>query len=203
MDKWRYVAGICIAALLWAVPIVSQAADEPEEITGDEYIWLKADEFSKSWLSERGYKILETRIFDDCIGYRCSRNNFLYTIYMFAYGKEEKVRLDGEFCKKLLEPELSQNSCVLVMCLNVLRFRTGDKIEYRVWDYAGHEDSEPELWRVAEASGKPILEYFPRKEIIDAAFRLMYAFNRDDLDAYDCIQIPRGHTITGRSMEAS
>lgn len=33
MDKWRYVAGMCIAALLWAVPIVSQAADEPEEIT--------------------------------------------------------------------------------------------------------------------------------------------------------------------------
>ena len=160
--------------------------DEKEEITGDEYIWLKADEFSKSWLSERGYKILETRIFDDCIGYRCSRNSDLYTIYMFAYGKEEKVRLDGEYCKKLLEPELSKNSCVLVMCLNVRRFRTGDKIEYRVWDYAGHEDSEPELWRVTEAGGKPILEYFPRKEIIDAAFRLMYAFNRDDLDAYDC-----------------
>jgi len=33
MNKWRYVAGVCIAALLWAVPIVSQAAEEPEEIT--------------------------------------------------------------------------------------------------------------------------------------------------------------------------
>lgn len=36
MNKcWRYVAASCIVALLWAVPMISYAADKPEEITGN------------------------------------------------------------------------------------------------------------------------------------------------------------------------
>lgn len=33
MNKWRYVAGICMAVLLWGMPIVSQAAADDDEIT--------------------------------------------------------------------------------------------------------------------------------------------------------------------------
>lgn len=177
--------------------------DIPEEISGDLYIWKKADEFIKSWLHRNGYKVLESRVFDDCIGYRCNRKNYAYTIFMFAYGKEKTAQLDGEYCQKLLDLELSKNSAVLVVYLNVKRFRSGNEIEYKVCHYGGNEDVAPELWHVTEANGKPILEYFPRKEMMDATFQLMYAFNHDNLDVYDCIVCEKNPAFQGLKYSGS
>ena len=134
--------------------------DISEEITGDLYIWRKADEFIKSWLDQNGYKVLESQVFDDCIGYRCNRKNYAYTVFMYAYGKEITAQLDGDYCKKLLDLDLSKNSAVLVVYLNVKRFRNGDEVEYKVCHYGGNEDIAPELWHVTEVNGTPIFPAF-------------------------------------------
>ncbi len=151
------------------------------------YIWRKADEFIKVWLKKQGYAVLESKIFNDCIGYRCNRNNYAYTIYMYAYGKNRTSQLDGDYCSRLKDYTFSEKSTVLVVCLNVKRFVNGSGISYRIYNYCGSEDHEPELWRLTEVNGKSILEFYPRKEMIDATYKMMYAFNRDCMDVYDCI----------------
>ena len=88
--------------------------DVPEELSGDIYIWKKADEYIKTWLDQCGYMVLESQIFDDCIGYRCDRKNYAYTVFMYAYGKKKTAQLDGDYCKKLLYLDLAKNSAVLV-----------------------------------------------------------------------------------------
>ncbi len=50
----------------------------PEEITDGLYIWRKADEFMEDWLPANGYTVSESRVFPECIGYRCARNGLLY-----------------------------------------------------------------------------------------------------------------------------
>lgn len=151
------------------------------------YIWREADKYFKQWLSDNGYYIVESQIFDDCIGYRCNRKNYAYTVYMYAYGQKKTAQLDGDYCAKLLDNKLSNRSTVLVAYLNVKRFHEGDQVGYSVCHYSGYEDRSIELWRLNEVKGKKILEFYPRKEIMDAVYRLMYAFNRDNRDVYDCI----------------
>ncbi len=163
--------------------------DIPEEIRGQCYIWKKADEHIKTWLNNRGYRVLESQVFEDCVGYRCSRSNDAYTIYMYAYGKEKTSQLDGDYCKKLLDYDFSEQSTVLVVYLNVKRQRNGSKYIYKIGNYFGKEDCDLDLWRVTQVEGKYILEYYPRKEMMDLTNKLMYAFNHDDLDVYDTIVI--------------
>ncbi len=159
----------------------------PKEIDGEIFIWQKADEYIKKWLPREGYSVRESRIFDDCIGYRCIRNGFAYTVYMFAFGKNKTLTLDGEYCRKLSELDFSSDSTVLVVYLQAGKYKTGDKIEYKVFFHTGNAKDNPELWKVSCVNGKHILVFYPRKEIFEAVCRLMYAFNRVSLDAYDCI----------------
>lgn len=172
--------------------------DVPEEIKGELYIWKKADEYIKSWLGGKGYKVLESQPFDDCIGYRCSRKNNAYTVFMYAYGQKKTAQLDGDYCRKLLDYEFSENSTVLVVCMNVKRVRTGPETTYKIGNYYGSQEYDLELWRVNSVAGKNILEYYPRKEMMDATYKLMYAFNHDCLDVYDtiiCEKAPAFHGI--------
>lgn len=160
---------------------------EHEEL-GDSrvYIWRKADVYFRGWLENNGYYLIESQIYDDCIGYRCNRRNYVYTIYMFAYGQNKTVWLDGDYCAKLLDNKLSANSTALVVGLHVNRFKRGDKIRFSVGNYFD-DDQAIQLWRINAVKGKMILEYYPCKEIMDITYRLMYAFNRDNRDVYDCI----------------
>lgn len=161
---------------------------ENRDMEDDEvYVWRKADSFFRNWLEDNGYVLTETQIFDDCIGYRCHRKNCAYTVYMFAYGQRRNVQFDGELCRKLLDYELSGDNIVLVVCLNVKRDKTDDEIRYSVCGDSGDEDGTLNLWKVSQISEKTILEFYPCKEIKDAMYRLMYAFNRDNRDVYDCI----------------
>ena len=166
--------------------------DDPEI-----YIWRKADEFIKEMLSERGYSMIESRIFDDCIGYRCNHKNKIYTIYMYAYGQTRSIRLDGEICAELLERDFSGNSTVLVVYLNVHRYLDGNGTKYSVRSYSGNDDSAIEFWRVTEAEGQKVLVYYPGEEILDLIQRLMYAFNCDDRDVYDCIVCDHNPSFKG------
>ena len=46
------------------------------------YIWRKADAYFKDWLENQGYKVVESEVFDNCIGYHCVRKEVLYTVYI-------------------------------------------------------------------------------------------------------------------------
>lgn len=163
-----------------------QKWDLPAETTAEVYIWRKADEFIKQWLPDKGYTVLESAIFDDCIGYRCNRKGYAYTIFMYAYGERKTSLLDGEYCSKFKSFPFAKNSTILVVYLKVDRKANGNSVEYKVGRYGG-TDSEPELWRLNDIDGMPILEYYPRKEMADQLWQFMYAFNREDTDIYDCI----------------
>lgn len=163
-----------------------QRWDAYVETTTEIYIWRKADEYIKQWLPSKGYQVLESAIFDDCIGYRCNRKGYAYTIFMYAYGEQKTSFLDGEYCNKFKSFPFAQNSTILVIYLKVDRSDNGNSIEYKVGHYGG-TNSEPVLWRLNDIDGMPILEYYPRKEMADQLWQFMYAFNREDTDIYDCI----------------
>ena len=165
-----------------------QNLPDPEKEQDDNlYIWREADKYIKGWLKDNGYTVLESKIFDDCVGYRCNRRNYAYTVFMYAYGQMKTVLLDGDYCEKLLEYSFSEKSTVLVVYLNVKRYLDGDKVEHRVFNYCGDEDRGPELWQVSYIGNKPILKFYPRKEMMDLIEQLMYAFNHDNADVYDNI----------------
>ena len=158
----------------------------PKEITDGLYIWRKADEYIEDWLFENGYSVDESRVFPDCIGYRCVRQGHPYTVFMYAYGTKQTTSLDGDYCSRLLNLDFSAGSTVLVVYLKVWKDTKDGKTEYEVTNYSGKSYST-QLWRVSSVRNQYILENFPRKELVDAIHKLIYAFNRDDLDAYDCI----------------
>lgn len=162
-------------------------SDSCKEQDDNLYIWREADKYSKEWLKDNGYTVLESQIFDDCIGYRCNRRNYAYTIFMYAYGRRRTVQLDGDYCEKLLSYSFAEKSTVLVLNLNVKRYLNGEKIDYKVYNYCGSEEHGPELWRVTYVNKKPVLEFYPRKEMMDLTYMLMYAFNHDNADVYDNI----------------
>ena len=161
--------------------------DRPEEIKDDVYIWKKADEYMRQYLSRKGYTLVESEIFDDCIGYNCYRNEKFYVVYMFAYGKEKKIELDGEYCDKFLYKPYNNVLTALVAYLCVRRYKTGDEVEYRVGNYCGNMYTEPDLWKISVINNKTVLQYYPGEDRFDLIYRFMYAFNHDSLDAYDCV----------------
>lgn len=174
-----------------------QEWDKPVETENGIYIWRKADEYVKQWLPDKGYTVLESAIFGDCIGYRCSRKGYAYTIFMYAYGKKKTSQLDGEFCSKLTKLPFAENSIILILYLNVDRYMDGTEIKYRVRNYCGSDQYEPEFWHLKKVNGAYIFEYFPRKEMLDQTWQFMYAFNREDTDIYDCIITDDNPSIVG------
>lgn len=157
------------------------------------YIWRKADEFAKEWLKNHGYFLQESDVLDDCVGYLCNRNGYEYAVYVYAYGKEKTTQLDGEYCSKLKQHPYAKNRTVLMMYLNVRRYMSGDEVEYEVSNYDCNKNQQIELWSLGDINGKPAILYYPRKEMVDRTYELMYAFNREALDVYDdiiCAQNP-------------
>lgn len=173
-----------------------QKWDSPVETSAEIYIWRKADEYIKSWLPNKGYAISESAVFDDCVGYRCVRNGVAYTVFMFAYGKNESSLPSGEYCSKFKSFPFAEYSIVLITCLQVDRKVTADGAEYTI-GRCGRTDLEPELWRVNDINGMPILEYFPRMEMMAQTWQFMYAFNHECTDVYDCIITDDNPSIAG------
>ena len=159
--------------------------DRPAKCDGDEYIWIKADEYMQGFLSSRGYTLVKTVIYEDCIGYHCIVDERFYEIYMFAYGKKRKALLDGDYCKKFLELPFRDIITTLVVELCVKRYKTGKEIYYKVGKACEDIIVTPDLWEVSNITGKTILQNYLGEVKLDCIFRFMYAFNHDDLDAYD------------------
>lgn len=115
--------------------------DIPEEEKDNLYIWRQADLFIKDWLRNNGYYVSESQIQEDCIGYRCNRKGYAYTVYMYAYGQKKTTQLDGDYCEKLGQNEFSKGSTVLIVYLKVKRFMKEEKVAYKVCCYGGDEDA--------------------------------------------------------------
>ena len=155
----------------------------PDEDINDIYVWKKADEFAVSWLKDNGYKMSETVLVDDCIGYACERKGTSYAVFFYAYGKEKTTLLDGDYCAKLRKENIAQGKEILIIYLHVDK-KINDQgiIEYTVCGYGGC-DKKIEPWLLTTVKDKNILQFYPRKEIIDCIPRLIAAYNTKNLDA--------------------
>lgn len=140
-----------------------QKQDKTADPADGLYIWRKADDYVKQWLPSQGYTILESKIFEDCIGYRCNRKDEIYTIFMYAYGKKQTSQLDGAFCSKLAKEPFAENSTILILYLNVHRYLAGSEIKYQVRNYYGSDTQAPEFWHLKKVNGSYLFEYYPCK----------------------------------------
>lgn len=174
-----------------------QPLKEPEQEDQSLYIWRKADEFVKSWLPQEGYTVLKSEIFEDSIGYSCTREGEAYTVFLYAYGQKRTAHLDGDFCARLRLLPFAAQSTILILYLHVDRQFVGEDPTYKVQHYSGKDDCKPELWRLTEINGKPILQYYPCKEMLDRIEHFIYAFNREDTDVYDCIIVDEDAKVDG------
>ena len=151
------------------------------------YVWKKADEFATTWLNDNGYKVSESVLVDDCIGYSCTRKNTEYAVFFYAYGERKTAMLDGDYCSKLRNEAIAQGREIIVIYLHVTK-KTNDEgvIEYTVGSY-GSEDHKIEPWLLTSVNEKNILRFYPRKEMMDLIPRLISAYNTKNLDALKVI----------------
>lgn len=160
---------------------------EYEELNDSEvYIWRQADKFIKQLLSNRGYYIVESEVFDDCIGYRCTRNEKKYTVYMFASGKDHNAAINLGLCVSLYKREYSLGH-VLVTYLSVSRDYEDGAVVYRVGFFNNPDNKKIELWQPAVLDGKDVLLYYPEEELYLTMAKLVYSFNNESLDGLSCI----------------
>ena len=155
--------------------LTAQAKNEEVDVSDGAYIWRKADEYTKQYLPGNGYYITESSVFDNCIGYRCVRNNDIYTVFMFAYDGDKPKFIDASFCEKQAEVPFAQESTVLILCLKVLKCNENGKTSYKILTYNGNEDFSPELWTLEKINGKTEFLFYPRKEVFEQTHWFMYA----------------------------
>lgn len=161
----------------------------PDDDSNDVYVWKKADEFAAQWLSEHGYSLEKAEIEEDCIGYACHRKGLKYAIFVYAYGEQKTAMLDGDYCQKLRDLDLSKDRTVLVIYLKVEKaLDDAGETTYKVGRYNDCEQAEP--WLLSEIEGKNCLIFYPRKEMYDLVFRLAAAYNALNLDALKAIFQP-------------
>lgn len=155
----------------------------PDIDTYGVYIWKKTDEFATSWLGDNGYKVSDSVLVDDCIGYACKRKGTEYAVFFYAYGERKTTLLDGDYCSKLRNESISQGRGIVIIYLHVAKKTNDDgAIEYTVGSY-GSEENKIEPWLLTTVMGKRVLRFYPRKEMMDLIPRLIAAFNSKNLDA--------------------
>lgn len=166
-----------------------KSSDQFENDSGA-YVWKQADRFAKDWLTSQGYNIKSGEIEDDCIGYRCERKNTAYTIFIYAYGEQPTVSLDGDYCQKLTKLPYAKDSIVLVLYLKIARNKDEDgKLSYKVLNYCG-EPEFMDFWQVETVQGRNIFDFYPRKEVKDMVFRFIAAYNSKSIDTFEAVFAP-------------
>lgn len=149
------------------------------------YIWKRANNFMRDFFFDNGYAWSYAEVFDDCISYKCSKNGHKYALYMFAFGQNKTVELNGDYCVKFKDYELSKDRTVLIMQLNVQKSKHGHTYEYNVKSCYGTDNIE--IWKVGEIDDRNVLIYYPFDTIDTKLAELMYAFNNNSIDIYDMI----------------
>ncbi|MGI6029155.1 MAG: WG repeat-containing protein [Candidatus Heteroscillospira sp.] len=151
------------------------------------YVWQKADQYIRDWFQNNTYRLDSSELFDDCIGYACTRKGIDYAVYMYAYGKQKSTILDGDYCAKLRGHVLSNSRTILVIYLHVTTEEDEcGKTTFFVGGY-GSKDTEPEVWNLGWIGSKSAILYYPRKEMIDLGHRFMAAYNSQRLDILKAI----------------
>lgn len=146
------------------------------------YVWQKADDFIKDWFWENSYRLSDTELFDDCIGYACTRRGVEYAVYVYAYGKRKTSLLDGDYCAKLRDYTLSKNRTILVIYLHVTAEENDEgETTFFVGQYNSKEDA-PEVWKLGWIGDRSVMLFFPRKEMVDLGRRFEAAYNAQRLD---------------------
>lgn len=147
------------------------------------YVWKKADEFATEWFEEYGYKVSGSSVMEDCIAYTCHRRGTDYAVFFYAYGEEPMPPMDGDYCAKLREEDISYGREVLILCIRVTcEVDENGAVKYAIESCYG-EDRDIEPWRLITVNGRNILQYYPRKELVDLNLSLIAAYNGRNLDA--------------------
>ena len=146
------------------------------------YVWQKADDFIQDWFRENSYRLNDTELFDDCIGYACARRGVEYAVYVYAYGKQKTSILDGDYCAKLRGHTLSKNRTILVIYLHVTAEENDEgEITFFVGQY-NSKDDEPEVWKLGWIGDRSVMLFYPRKEMVDLGRRFEAAYNAQRID---------------------
>ena len=151
------------------------------------YVWQRADQYIQGWFQDNSYRVNSTAIFEDCIGYSCTRRGVEYAVYVYAYGKRRTTMLDGDYCAKLRDYNLSKGRTILVIYLHVTAEKNEDgETTFFVGMY-GSKDKAPEVWELSWIGEQSSILFYPRKEMMDLVRRLMAAFNAQRLDILQSI----------------
>lgn len=167
-----------------------QRNDIPAADEEGAYVWQKADWFIRNWFAQNGYRIDTAELFDDCLGYGCTRKGEDYAVYVYAYGERKTAMLDGDYCAKLREHALSKNKTILVIYLHVTEEVNEDGSSTFFVGRYGSKDDAPEVWKLGKIGEKNALIFFPRREIVELGRRLMAAYNSLRLDILKTILTP-------------
>ena len=163
---------------------VSEMRDNYIAMADDDniYVWQRADQYIQGWFQDNSYRVNSTSIFEDCIGYSCTRRGVEYAVYVYAYGKRKTTMLDGDYCAKLRDYNLSKGRTILVIYLHVTAEENEDgETTFFVGMYGSKEDS-PQVWELSWIGEQSSILFYPRKEMMDLGRRLMAAFNAQRLD---------------------
>ena len=145
-------------------------------------MWQKADDFIKDWFRENSYRLSDTELFNDCIGYACTRRGVEYAVYVYAYGKRKTSLLDGDYCAKLRDYTLSKNRTILVIYLHVTAEENDEgETTFFVGQY-NSKDDEPEVWELGWIGDRSVMLFYPRKEMVDLGRRFEAAYNAQRID---------------------
>lgn len=160
------------------------------------YVWQKADDFIQDWFRENSYRLNDTELFDDCIGYACTRRGVEYAVYVYAYGKQKTSMLDGDYCAKLRGHTLSKNRTILVIYLHVTAEENDEgEITFFVGQY-NSKDDEPEVWKLGWIGDRSVMLFYPRKEMVDLGRRFEAAYNAQRIDILQTL-FSSGVSLTG------
>lgn len=160
------------------------------------YVWQKADDFIQDWFRENSYRLNDTELFDDCIGYACTRRGVEYAVYVYAYGKQKTSMLDGDYCAKLRGHTLSKNRTILVIYLHVTAEENDEgETSFFVGQY-NSKDDEPEVWKLGWIGDRSVMLFYPRKEMVDLGRRFEAAYNAQRIDILQTL-FSSGVSLTG------
>ena len=164
---------------------ISGVKQASQRLDGSVDLWSAADSYICSRFRRMGYAVLLRRVLSDCIGYRLERKGVSYAVYAFLCATEGAWP-DEAFVRKLKDKCFSDSSVIISVFLHLKQDpeQTGT---FTVTGIPFTGSGAPELLKLTDADGRPILEAFTDSELMLAEQRFCYAFNSDDLDAYECL----------------
>lgn len=156
----------------------------------DTYVWKCADSRAVQWFSDHGYKVHETKLYEDCIGYSCARRGKEFAVYVYAYSQERTVEISGDACSKLRDYDLSEGKEILVIYLKVDITANDDGETIYETGNCCDAKKEPEAWHLITVNGRNILDYYPRSEMVEVLPKIISAYNELDYDVMKAIFSP-------------